>query len=145
MNCRLIELPVEAGSVDRLWRWLDGWARRLEMDQDLVLTMRLCAEEAATNIIRHAFVDAAGNHTFRVALATDGDVTLTFEDEGMPFDPTAYVDPVPPTRLEDAAAGGVGIRLIRGSARSVRYRRVGNTNRLMLSFAVPVSSPDPAR
>ena len=132
---RTVELPAESESVDRLWQWLEAWGARLRWGAPLLGAMRLCAEEAATNIIRHAFAATQGKPAFRVTLGTDGDeARLTFEDEGVPFDPTAYAEPARGDRLEDLVVGGLGIRLMRGSARSLRYERAGDTNRLILTF-----------
>lgn len=131
---RTITAPVEVESVDRVWQWLRGWAARLELDDDLLQTMRLSAEEAATNIVLHAFPEAGSRPPFRVTLGTAGSLTLTFEDEGAPFDPTAYADDAGASSIEDAVIGGLGIRLLRGSTDDLRYERAGGTNRLVLSF-----------
>ncbi|MCC7274691.1 MAG: ATP-binding protein [Alphaproteobacteria bacterium] len=139
MSGACISLPVTADSVTRVGAWLDAEARRLGLADEVRDAMRVCAEEAATNIVRHAFPPgalpgAAGAPTFRARLEANGDVRLAFEDDGVPFDPTRYADKPTPGSVDDAHVGGLGIRLMRGFARMLRYERRGGINRLVMSF-----------
>ena len=128
-------LPADAAAIPRLWQGLAGECERLRLDAGLIDAIRLCAEEIATNIARHAYAGRpAGEMRVRLGLRADGAVVLEFEDEGCPFDPTAHVEAPIPGRAEDLDLGGLGIRLVRGFAREMRYERVGSTNRLTLAF-----------
>ncbi|BBK40745.1 hypothetical protein STVA_07650 [Allostella vacuolata] len=131
-----VVLPADAAAIPGLWQELAGECRRLRVDAARTEAIRLCAEEIATNIVRHAYAGRpAGEMRVRLAVRGDGAVVLAFEDEGAPFDPTAHVEAPVPGRAEDLDLGGLGIRLVRGFAQDMRYERVGSTNRLALVFA----------
>lgn len=127
-----VALPAEAAAIPRLWEGLAQECRRLRLGPAVTDAIRLCAEEIATNIVRHAYAGRpAGEMRVRLAPGEDG-VALLFEDEGNPFDPTAHVAAPIAGRAEDLDLGGLGIRLVRGFTREMRYEREGPTNRLAL-------------
>jgi len=97
----------------------------------------LVFEEVATNVIRHGRIEGAPVE-LDVSVAFSGDsLVLTFEDNGRPFDPLQRPDPPKPTSIADARLGGLGIPLVRKSAREVRYERTpDNRNRLTVTMAV---------
>ncbi|MGE0714998.1 MAG: ATP-binding protein [Alphaproteobacteria bacterium] len=134
-----ISLPVEPESVATLARWLEARADGLGLAGTTREALRLCAEEAATNIVRHAYPDGVRQARFLARIESNGEVTLAFDDDGIPFDPTRYVDDAQAGEIEDARIGGVGIRLIRGFASGIRYERVGTINRLVLAFERPAA------
>ena len=91
------------------------------------------AEELAANAARHG-----GASAVNVELsALDEGVSLRFEDDGAPFDPTArsgFVGPDPQT------GGGVGLELVLRWCEALAYAREGATNRLDLRLR---RTPDP--
>ena len=128
-----IELAAEPDSVARLWDWLEARLQPLDPGPEQLYALRLCAEEIATNIVSHAFPGRAGGR-FRVRLDTADGLDLTFEDEGIPFDPTRHAGPPVPGSIAEASIGGLGIPLVRGFVADMRYERRGGTNRLVLGF-----------
>jgi anti-sigma regulatory factor (Ser/Thr protein kinase) len=64
-------------------------------------------------------------------------IVLTFEDDGVPFDPSCRIDPVPAKSLEDAALGGLGLMLVRRATTTLDYRRTADQhNRLVATLAL---------
>ena len=101
---------------------------------DLRFALRLAIEEAATNAVEHGLDQAADRHvTIRIDFRANA-VTMEVEDAGPPFDPTtAPMTPLAET-LDDAPAGGRGLRLLRGFADSMCYERRDGRNRLATIF-----------
>ena len=62
------------------------------VDGDARYNVELAFEEVAANIIRHGH--PAGD--IAVAIRFDDEIVLTFEDDGVPFDPRDQPAPVPP-------------------------------------------------
>ena len=95
--------------------------------------VELVVEEIAGNIIRH------GRPTADVDLAIsfdDDEIVLTFEDNGMPFDPREQTAPSFPESIETAQVGGLGLVLVRKVSTRIEYSRTtGGRNQLTL--AVP--------
>src|SRR5215468_3683948 len=63
-------------------------------------------EEAAVNIIRYG--RAKSDIEGRIDIG-DAQVVLTFEDDGVAFDPREFAAPAVPASLDEAAVGGRGI------------------------------------
>lgn len=69
-----------------------------------------------------------------VSLEAAGDtLVLTFEDNGVPFDPRNRPDPPPQKSLDEARIGGYGLMLVRRAATSIDYLRTADGhNRLIV-------------
>ncbi|MBQ8180080.1 MAG: SpoIIE family protein phosphatase [Candidatus Methanomethylophilaceae archaeon] len=91
--------------------------------------MELVAEEVAMNIASHS-----GAGSFTITIQTGDAVTMTFVDDGAPFDPTSVPgipDGVPPER---DGPGGNGVRLIRGMSDGISYTRSSGRNVLTVKI-----------
>jgi sigma-B regulation protein RsbU (phosphoserine phosphatase) len=114
--------------------WIDDLVAPLELSPETTYALRLCLEEAVINIISYAFPPET-QHDVHVDVWRDGkEVIAEIVDDGEPFDPLAHELPEQPADLESAQIGGLGIKLMRSFAANIVYRRVGETNRLTLSF-----------
>ncbi len=60
--------------------------------------------------------------------------TLTFRDNGLPFDPTRAKDPDVAARPAERPIGGLGIFIVKKMASSMRYTRANGQNILTLTF-----------
>jgi anti-sigma regulatory factor (Ser/Thr protein kinase) len=110
----------------------DAFADALDVPVGVSNKVRLALDEVLSNILRHAF-PPDGPHEIQVSVRKRiGRLTVTIEDDGVPFDPTrqAPVDIERP--LEEREVGGLGIHLVRGMMDEVVYRRQPNGNRLTL-------------
>jgi len=130
---RLI-LRRELAEVGRAIAWLEELGARAAWPQPFIFRLRLCLEEALSNVVRHAQPASAAKEIV-LSLAAQGDaVTACIEDDGHAFDPTQYPAPERAASIEAFQIGGYGILLMRRFATAVRYRRIDNRNRLVLVF-----------
>jgi anti-sigma regulatory factor (Ser/Thr protein kinase) len=117
-----------------------GEVRRVLDAHDLTpgarYNVELAFEEIGANIVRYG---STPDRQVAVHVALElGDqaVVLTFEDDGIPFDPRDRTDPEPSKSLEDAAVGGLGLMLVRQAACTLDYCRTPDQhNRLIVSVA----------
>ena len=121
-----------AQSFERFRRALD--AERLESVPRY--NAELIFEEIVANIVRYGAV-AGRDPAIRVTLEPLPDsVRITFDDDGVPFDPCADFEPDPPRSLEGEKIGGFGLTLVRRAASSLEYLRTDDGhNRLRVSVA----------
>lgn len=111
------------------------WLERHAPSAKLVSNVELILEETLMNVIWHAHADRA-EHLIRLEVGLDpDDVVLQFEDDGVPFDPLLATPPVPPTSIDKAIPGGLGLLLVRKCSRSVVYQRVDGNNCLTVRVA----------
>jgi len=100
-----------------------------------IFRLELVLEETLMNLVAHAF-PAGGAHEIDLMLRLGpGTVTLCFEDDGLPFDPTGASPPARPRSLAEAAPGGLGLSLTRQATSGWHYERARGRNRLTLEIA----------
>lgn len=123
VSARYAELPGLMAELARR-------AGLLNMPEDDIRRLQLVLEELFTNTIRHGLV-AASDTSILVALARDEyGVTLRYRDQGQPFDPSRQAAPATP----ENSLGGLGIPLICGLSKAIRYQRSGQSNIIELDF-----------
>jgi serine/threonine-protein kinase RsbW len=122
--------------LEQLGDWVDSVTVAVGLNPEADYALRLCAEEAAANVVLHGASSAEGDAGFvalRVEPAADA-VHLIIEDRCGPFDPIDAPPHQAPTSLEEARIGGLGIHLMRQYARAMDYARVDGINRLTLTI-----------
>lgn len=106
-----------------------GFARLLEaldaagLEGAARYNSELVFEEIVDNIVSHGAVDRRELDVCVTLEVRPDSIVLTFDDDGVPFDPRGIPDPEPPKSLEEARIGGFGVMLVRRAARSLDYRR----------------------
>jgi anti-sigma regulatory factor (Ser/Thr protein kinase) len=89
-------------------------------------------EEAFTNILNFGFKDS-GEHQILVCIALEDEwITMSFEDDGIPFDPLRVPSPDTASSLEERRVGGFGIHLIKNVVDQLEYTRQEGRNRLVM-------------
>ncbi|NLL84037.1 MAG: SpoIIE family protein phosphatase [Lentisphaerae bacterium] len=96
--------------------------------------IRLAFEEILTNIVKYAY-DEPGGHTITACLRLDTPATLTFIDDGHPFDPLTDA-PAPTLKGEVAERpiGGLGLHLIQSMGMTLTYQYKDKRNILTVTL-----------
>ena len=63
-------------------------------------------------------------------------LTLTIEDEGIPFNPLEMKEPEVPADLIDVRIGGLGIHIVRKLMDDIRYNRKQGRNKLTMKKSI---------
>jgi anti-sigma regulatory factor (Ser/Thr protein kinase) len=135
-----LSLSHSRSEIARLATWLDEQERLLPIPDDVAYAVRLCLEEALSNLVTHTSATSDGCD-ITIDLVRQGDVVVAeIEDPGPPFDPRAAPLPAPPKSLDDAMPGGLGILLMRSFASEIDYHALPGRNRLTLRFHPPVEA-----
>jgi serine/threonine-protein kinase RsbW len=94
--------------------------------------VELAFEEIVANIVRHGQPTADIDVTIFFGNA---DTILTFEDDGIPFNPCEHAVPSTPASLDEAKVGGLGIPLVKAISTRMEYERTPeNRNRLLVAI-----------
>jgi serine/threonine-protein kinase RsbW len=127
--------------------WIGLLAAPYAIPEDTRFAMDLCLEEVLSNVIRHGYAGEPGRHIFvQFSNPRKGYFILVVEDEAPRFDPLSV--PEPPGSVDEAQAGGNGIRLLRRFADTLQHQATPTGNRLTIGFAAgesPVNSTASAR
>jgi len=125
-------LKNDIAELKILCQQLESIGGALGLPQRFVFEINLALDELFTNIISYGFDDRS-EHAIQVCIAADdGMLTITVEDDGIPFNPIARAEPRMPATIEDCTIGGLGIYLIKNLMDDVCYRRNQDKNVLTL-------------
>jgi anti-sigma regulatory factor (Ser/Thr protein kinase) len=125
-------LKNDIAELKILCRQLESIGSALGLPQRFVFEINLALDELFTNIISYGFKDGS-EHAIQVRIAADDSVlTITVEDDGIPFNPIERAEPRIPATIEDCTIGGLGIYLIKNLMDDVCYRRNHDKNILTL-------------
>lgn len=87
----------------------------------------LACEEIFVNIASYS-----GAQNVKVGIEEDvGHITVTFSDDGLPFDPTEHCSSKEFSELD---TGGMGISIVRDIAEKMQYKRENEKNILKIIF-----------
>ncbi|MCL2054814.1 MAG: ATP-binding protein [Oscillospiraceae bacterium] len=91
----------------------------------------LVIDEIFSNIANYAYNPTVGSALIRIAVLDD-DITLEFEDDGIPYNPLETEDPDITLDLDERAIGGLGIFLVKDIMDYMEYRHEDNKNILTI-------------
>jgi serine/threonine-protein kinase RsbW len=133
-----LSLSHRQSELARFSRWLDEQEHLLPIPDDFSYAVRLCLEEALTNLVKHTSATSE-EPDITVDLVRLGDeFVAAIEDHGPPFDPRAAPVPELPDSLDTAVPGGLGILLMRSFASEIDYHTASGRNLLTFRFRRPV-------
>lgn len=126
-------LPAEKAALEKLRDWIEGIADSLGCPLKARHQTLIAVDEIFTNIASYSYADGSGF----VEISVDYDaaaqqIILTFEDEGVAYNPLEAREPDIEAALEEREIGGLGILMVRQLMDSVEYKREGNRNFLIL-------------
>jgi anti-anti-sigma factor len=121
--------------IRRVGAWVDELAILLNLSGEAEYALRLCLEEAVTNIVNHATPepDVERDTVALHLLANASTLHLTIEDHCGAFNPLDAPLPEPDSPAPEGE-GGLGITLLRRHADQVSWERVAATNRLSITL-----------
>ncbi|MBS0585344.1 MAG: ATP-binding protein [Verrucomicrobia bacterium] len=119
---------------DSMMQWVRGHLRALVKDSSFIKQFELAVEEALVNIITYAYSHPPGSIKISYAFEKEsGKISITLQDEGVPFNPLEVSEPIKKNQLEECTEGGFGIFFMRKMTDSILYERVGESNVLVLT------------
>lgn len=98
----------------------------------------IAVEEIFVNIAHYAYNPTIGTAKIRIGIE-DGQVTLSFVDQGIPYDPLAREDPDITLSAEEREIGGLGIFMVKKSMDDVQYEYKDGRN--ILTFRKTLDIP----
>jgi serine/threonine-protein kinase RsbW len=128
-----LELKAELNALEALFVFLEQGCAALQVPLEVQRALELSADEAVTNVINYAYPEGLPGPLHLRLYKNAGEVVLTIEDQGKPFDETEVPDPDLDASIEERHVGGLGVFLMHKMMDRVERSRNGNTNRLVLA------------
>ncbi len=113
--------PARFEFLDEIRELVAQIARAGGFNEKEIYSLQLAADEAASNIIEHAY-EGISNATLDITCDMRGDtLTITMRDTGRPFNPSNVKQPNLKADLSERQIGGLGLYLMRKLMDEVRY------------------------
>ena len=118
------ELTVEAKTtnIEAVTDFVNEQLEALDCPMKAQMQIDIAIDELFGNIAHYAYNPEIGQATVRVEVIEDPlAVTITFIDNGVPYDPLAKADPDTTLSAEEREIGGLGIYLVKKSMDEIAY------------------------
>ena len=129
------ELDIEAvkENLEQVMEFVDTQLEKADCTMKIQMQIDLAVEEIFINICNYAYNPETGPATVRVEVKPDlSAVTITFIDQGVPYDPLVKDDPDVTLTAEQRQVGGPGIFLVKKSMDDIKYDYKNGSNILTL-------------
>ena len=122
---------AEFSSLAAIAQFVNGCCGRWHLSEEATFAVRLAVEEAATNIIEHAY--EGSGESLEVRCWVEGqDFVVELHDWGKQFNPNDIAAPDTSARLSDRSAGGLGIHFMRQLMDEVHFSFASDGNRVLM-------------
>jgi serine/threonine-protein kinase RsbW len=124
--------PAKFEYLDEIRDLVAGVARQGGFTDKEVYSLQLAADEAASNIIEHAYEGVSGA-SLDVNCEMQGDtLVIVMRDRGRTFDSSKVKQPNLKADLSERQIGGLGVYLMRKLMDEVHYENTGSDNVLTM-------------
>ena len=124
-----ITLEATLENITRVTAWIDEALEALDCPLKAQMQIDIAIDELFGNIAHYAYSGKTGMVTVRFDHdAVANAVSITFIDQGVPFDPLLQDDPDTTLGADERKIGGLGIFLVRKTMDSVSYARREDRN-----------------
>ena len=118
------ELTIDAKieNIEVVTDFVNEQLEALDCPMKAQMQIDIAIDELFSNIAHYAYNPEIGQATVRVEVIEDPlAVTITFIDNGVPYDPLAKADPDITLSAEEREIGGLGIYMVKKSVDDVTY------------------------
>ena len=129
------ELTVEAKieNIEAVTDFVNEQLEALDCPMKAQMQIDIAIDELFGNIAHYAYNPEIGKATVRVEVIEDPlAVTITFIDNGVPYDPLAKADPGTTLSAEEREIGGLGIYMVKKSMDDITYEYKDGQNILTI-------------
>ena len=126
-----ITFPARFEFLDEIREFVAQVAREGGFNEKETYSLQLAADEAASNIIEHAYDGVSDADLDITCDMHDNALIITMHDTGIPFDPSTVKQPNLKADLSERQIGGLGIYLMRKLMDEVRYESHAKTGKLL--------------
>ena len=129
------EFVAKVDELPNVISFVKSELEKFGFDMKIIMQFNLVVEELFVNIASYAY-QTEENGKCKVRLEYNQDkqeVILSFEDNGIKFNPLEKEDPDVNLPVEEREIGGLGILLVKKNMDNVEYKYEDNKNILILS------------
>lgn len=125
---KVIKISNTIDAVQTALSEFEIFAEECEVSMPVAMKVNIVLDELLSNIVKYGFADEL-EHFIQVTLEFHGrKLMITFEDDGIPFNPFQKTPPDLSLPIEEREIGGLGIHLVRKLMDEFSYKRDVNRN-----------------
>ena len=129
-----LKLTATVESLDEVLAFIDSELESVDCPMKVQMQLDVAVEELYVNIAHYAYAPGTGEATVSIDITQDPlNVTITFNDSGIPFDPTAKADPDVTLSAQESQIGGLGIYMAKKGTDEMKYEYKDGQNILSIS------------
>ena len=126
-------VPADATSMPGLVGFLEGALEVVGCPPAISTKLMICLDEIASNVMKFS---KASELTVRLEHCAATDTwSLSFIDDGTPWNPLTHADPDITLSAEERPIGGLGLLMVKKMMDEVTYERDGDRNILRLRIS----------
>ena len=131
MKSITVEAKIE--NVDKVTEFVNEVLEEKEGPLKVQMQLDVAIDEIFGNIAYYAYGKGSGNATIQIEMEDNPPkITLTFIDQGIPYNPLESKDPDITLDIEDREIGGLGIFLVKKTMDELSYEYVDGQNILTM-------------
>jgi anti-sigma regulatory factor (Ser/Thr protein kinase) len=117
-----------------VWDFINRQTKKAELNSKITNRVQIVVDEIYSNILLYS-----GATTAQVLCQIDSEqMTLTFKDDGVPFNPLKSQDPDIEASLEERRPGGLGLLMVKKMSSDLAYVYEDKYNVLTVTIGLAV-------
>ena len=114
--------PAEIPEIENVYAFISRIFSVGGIGINTVILFEMAVDEVFSNIVNHGLEESRCAVVVEVFIQISGDViSITFKDNGKPFDPLSWSEPDISLGLSERPEGGLGIHIVKNSFDEVHY------------------------
>lgn len=132
-----LKVTADISKLDQVLAFADTILEEAGCSPKAQMQIDVAVEEIFVNIAHYAYPSGSGEAVIYIEMdESSKTVKITFEDEGIPYDPLKNKDPDITLSAEDRPIGGLGIFMVKKSMDEVSYEYSDGKNRLTIKKSI---------
>lgn len=127
-----ISVTPDKDSIKTVTEFMESTLEEWKVPMKVANKVQIAVDEIYSNIV---YYSGATNAKITVT-ASDEKLSLLFEDDGTPYDPTTAKEPDVTLSAEERDVGGLGIFMVKKMAASIHYENTDGKNVLTVVFGM---------
>ena len=128
-----LTIAAKIENIEAVTDFVNEQLEALDCPMKAQMQIDIAIDELFGNIAHYAYNPEIGKATVRVEVIEDPlAVTITFIDNGVPYDPLAKADPDTTLSAEERDIGGLGIYMVKKSMDDITYENKDGQNILKI-------------
>lgn len=130
-DIKYLTIPATLENLPKAIEFVESNLNEAHASMKDVMQFNIAVEEIYVNIAHYAYPGRTGDAKLALKIK-DNEITLSFKDSGIPFDPLSKDDPDITLSTEERQIGGLGIYMVKKSMDDVKYKYIDGMNVLTI-------------